>query len=29
VLALAALTWLLGLLFGFAGSYPIEEMRPR
>jgi len=29
VLALAALIWLLGPLFGFAGSYPLEETRPR
>jgi len=29
VLALAALIWFLGPLFGFAGSYPLEETRPR
>ncbi len=29
VLALAALIWFLGPLFGFAGSYPLEETWPR
>jgi len=29
VLALAVLIWFLGPLFGFAGSYPLEETGPR
>jgi len=29
VLALAVLLWFLGPYFGFAGSYPLEETKPR